>query len=386
MSAVATPAPARLPSFLPPPFTPPQAVGTDASGGWLIFENALFHGGQWYNIVIQKFDLASNRVIPFDPRTHQLPIDAPTIVQTSVELILRSLAAGSPINPLTPDRVGLIYATDGDPGNDQFKVIEADSAYQKIGQASHRGEFGALIDRSVVPKKNSWIGEEAGLAPQDRGRFEPDAAVSDMSAIGRMRRIWEAVSPGRALHTAGTLALSAMPNTLPYLHVPRRNLYADPGDGDLYPSLDPLCAALDEVSAEYGRRNGGSYLAKVRWTDLRLARSGAPVVSAEHARARAALVKLAANVEDPDADCAEMRRWLRHHNHRARQFYYTDEGQAHFDAYKRMERPVLSHATKHQRPLLDRGNFARHFAAQTVVQELGVVGAAGLVNALRDIQ
>lgn len=386
MSAVLPPPPAALPTFLPPSGTPFQAVGTDASGGWLIFENALCHNGQWYNIVIQKFDLASRQVIPFDSRTHQLPIDAPAIVQTSVELILRSIANSNIVHPLTPDRVGLIYATDGDSRNDQFKLIEADSAFQTIGQASHRGEFDTLIDRSVEPKRNSWNGEEVQLAPQDRGRFDPDVSVSDMHAISRMRRIWEAVSPGRALHTAGTLALSAMPNVLPYLHIPRTNLYTDPGAGDLYPSLAPLYAALDQVSGDYARANGGSYLAGVRWSDLRLARTGAPVVTDGHARARAALAKLAANARDSNPDCVEMRNWLALHNRRARQFYFNAEGDVHFDAYKRRERPVLSGVTRYQRPLLDRENYARHHAAYTVVQELGLfVGAEALVDALKNL-
>lgn len=382
---MSTTAPAPLPTFLPPSGTPMQPVGTDPSGAWLVFENALCHNGQWYNIVVQKFDLATNEVLPFNSASHQLPIDAPTIVQTSVELILRSIANANILRPLTPDRVGLIYATDGDPSNDVFKVIEADPAFQTIAQASHHKEFGSLIDKSVEPKKNSWDAERAGLAPQDRGLYDPDDASSDMSAISRMRRIWNAVSPGRALHTGGTLALTVIPNALPPVHIPRRNLYVDPGAGDLYPSLDPLYTALDAVSAGYGRQYPASYLAGVRWSDLRLARSGPRPDSEGHRRARAALEKLTVRIDDPDADCAEMRAWLRHHNGRAREFYSSGEGNAHFDAYKRLERPVLSQATRYQAPLLDRENYARHHAAFTVIHELGLRGSEALQKALRDL-
>lgn len=396
MSAATLPSSASLPTFLPPPSTPPQPVGTDPSGAWLIFENALCHGGQWYNIVIQKFDLATNQVIPFDRSIHQLPIDAPTIVQTSVELILRSLANANVVNPLTPDRVGLVYATDGNPGNDQFKVIEADSAFQTIGQAGLRKEFHTLVDRSVEPKKNSWDGEGATIAPADRNRFEPDGAVSDMSAISRMRRIWDAVSPARALHTAGTLQLSAMPaGTLSSLRLkpsvglspavdPLVSSYVKPAAAAKQP-MDPVYRILDAQSAEYARLHPRSFLEGIKWGQLQHLQLNPQIApSGNLRRAKDALDRLAANpLIENDDDCDELFHWLCLHNRSLRQFYLDGAGQPYYDEYLVDHEAALRYASSNE--LVKRETFARDRAAFDVLR-IAFPNHASLLDSLRNDQ
>lgn len=366
MAAAAVAQPLPLPTFLPPAGTGPQPVGTDPRGEWLIFKNGLCHNGQWYDIVLQKFDLASGAILPFDSAAHVLDLDVPEIVQKSNEQILRAVANQDVIHPLTPDRVGLIFTTDGDKSRDRFKVFESDNAFQAIAQAGITRGFGALLNSDA--QRTTWDSEKLELAPGDEGRFQTEVTHSvgrPHLAIDEMRKIFNAVSPVRALplHGAGRLQVgvfaSALPARIPTVHgggavAPFQSRYVRPSPAIGRPPKQPIYDLLDRASDEYSASNAGSFLAGVKWSQLKKQGTLPP-------RVEAALEALDADPDDESPDCQEMMRWLALLNNRLRMFYLNPPGDPYFNSYLQEHGDLLVQPISD--PLLNRDYYSNHSAA-----------------------